>query len=98
MWFVFGGVSFILAMCSLWCAVYRPKRVPWVSVCSLSFLALTLLSECAMIKGWVECQDWSALLDVVPYMNGILTGYVVGIILVNMAAMLLCSHAKNREQ
>ncbi len=51
-----------------------------------------------MIKGWVECQDWSALLDVVPYMNGILTGYVVGIILVNMAAMLLCSHAKNREQ
>ena len=98
MWFVFGGASFILAMCSLWCAVYRPKLVPWVSVWSLSFLALILLSECAMIKGWVECQDWSALLDVVPYMNGILTGYVVGIILVNMAAMLLCSHAKNREQ
>lgn len=55
----------------------------WVSVSSLAFVALTLLMEYRIILNWVNAEDWIALLDVVPTMFTILTGYVIIMFLAN---------------
>lgn len=35
----------------------------------LSFTALTLVAQYRMVSNWVNVEDWSALLDVVPMME-----------------------------
>lgn len=59
---------------------------------AFTFTALTLLSEYAMVASWVQAEDWSALLDVVPSMLPLLIAYTV--ILVGANGLLLLTGKK----
>lgn len=60
---------------------------------AFAFTALTLLSEYAMVVSWVQAEDWSALLDVVPSMFPMLIVYIV--ILVAANGLLLFAGKKD---
>lgn len=55
----------------------------WATISSLAFVSLTLLLEYKLIFNWVNNEDWSSLLDVVPSMFIFLTGYVIIMLLAN---------------
>ena len=76
MWIVTGIMSMIFCIIGWGMASKRNKIADWASVGSLSFVAVTLLMEYRMILNWVNKEDWSALMDVVPSMFSILCGYV----------------------
>lgn len=61
---------------------------------AFGFIALTLLAEYAMVVSWVRAEDWSALLDVVPYMFPLLIAYTVIFTAIN--ALLLFAGNKGR--
>ena len=61
----------------------RKSIAGWSSAGSLAFVALTLLMQYRMVLNWVNAEDWSALLDVVPSIFPILTGYVAIMLLAN---------------
>ena len=48
-----------------------------------------------MVKNWVELEDWSALLDVVPIMTTALTIFTVIFLTVNIF-VLMDKHSKNK--
>ena len=50
----------------------------------LSFTALTLVAEYNMVSNWVDVEDWSALLDVVPTMSTLLWLLTIISILLNI--------------
>ena len=87
--FVFLGYLLIVALSIIfnvigWILASKKKITTcWVSVSSLAFVALTLLMEYRIILNWVNAEDWIALLDVVPTMFTILTGYVIIMFLAN---------------
>ena len=53
-------------------------------VSSLVLVIVSLLLEYKMILDWVNKNDWSAMLDVVPTMFFVLCVYVVVMIVVNV--------------
>ena len=68
----------------------------WASVCSLAFVSLTLLMEYQMVLQWVHKEDWSALMDVVPAMSSLLTGYVIILLLANATLIgMICTKKKD---
>lgn len=83
MWIVYAALSIIFCVIG-WIMVSKKKITTcWASASSLAFVALTLLMEYKMVLNWVNTEDWSALLDVVPIMFTILTGYVIIMFLAN---------------
>ena len=63
--------------------INKIKKAIFASMCSLSFVAITLLMEYKMVVNWVDKEDWSAMLDVVPSMFPVLCGYVILLLLAN---------------
>ena len=61
---------------------------------SLAFGCLTLLMQYKLVFLWVQKGDWNALLDVVPTMFSILTGYVIILLLANIVPLLLVRKQK----
>lgn len=61
----------------------------------LSFTSLTLVAEYRMVSGWVEMEDWSALLDVVPTMETALWIFTIISILLNITPVIL--ELKNKK-
>lgn len=61
----------------------KNKNAILASMCSLSFVVITLLMEYKMVVNWVDKEDWSAMLDVVPSMFPVLCGYVILLLLAN---------------
>ncbi len=90
LWLPFGALSIGFAVANFMRSLYHKNR-GWqiLLFASLSFEALTMLSEYCMIDRWVSVADWSALMDVVPTMCYTLTICVVGGILLNGAALVL---------
>ena len=88
MWIICGVLSVVFCV-TTWIlyAKKSPKSV-WASACSISFVALTTLMEYRLVFDWVKKEDWSALLDVVPSMFSILTGYVIIMIFANIIPMI----------
>ena len=82
MWIVCAALSIIFNVIG-WILASKKNTTCWVSVSSLAFVALTLLMEYRIILNWVNAEDWIALLDVVPTMFTILTGYVIIMFLAN---------------
>ena len=82
MWIVCAALSIIFNVIG-WILASKKITTCWVSVSSLAFVALTLLMEYRIILNWVNAEDWIALLDVVPTMFTILTGYVIIMFLAN---------------
>ena len=96
MWILFGVLSVIFCIIG-WIMVSKKKIVSqWASVCSLAFVSLTLLMEYQMVLQWVHKEDWSALMDVVPAMSSLLTGYVIILLLANTVLVgMICTKKTN---
>ena len=83
MWMACAALSIIFYV-SGWIFLSKKKSIAgWSSAGSLAFVALTLLMQYRMVLSWVNAEDWSALLDVVPSIFPILTGYVAIMLLAN---------------
>ena len=84
MWIICGILSVIFCIIG-WIMVSKKKKntACVFSACSLAFVSLTLLMEYSLVLAWVNKEDWSSLLDVVPSMFSILTGYVIAMFLSN---------------
>lgn len=87
MWFVFGVAAIIAAIFNVvW--TMKKKDAKWFRYISLSFTILTLCAEYNQLSQWVVNEDWSALLDVAPYMSDPLWALAVGSILINGISLL----------
>ena len=91
MWILCGLVSVLL--CALgWIPAFRKSaRMIWASSCSLAFVTLTLLLEYRWVAVWVNKEDWSALMDVIPSMSSSLITYVIIMLLANIGALFAIS-------
>ncbi|WP_010292164.1 hypothetical protein [Clostridium senegalense] len=94
MWIVFGGIALISTFVNLY--MYKVgKNYKLAMAIGLSFTALTLCSEYTLVSGWVKVNDWTALLDVVPYMETALWILTIISIVLNITPILL--ELKNKE-
>ncbi len=87
MWIFCGIASLIFTMLHAYAAFSGKSISKAMAFGAFAFTALTLLSEYAMVVSWVQAEDWSALLDVVPSMLPLLIAYTV--ILVGANGLLL---------
>ena len=87
MWIVTGVMSAIFCVIAWGMAAKKNPKVNWASACSLAFVAITLLMQYRMVSEWVNKEDWSALIDVVPSMFIILCWYVIVMFLANAAVI-----------
>lgn len=83
MWIATGIMSVIFCAAAWGMAAKKNAKANWASGCSLAFVAITLLLQYRMVLEWVNKEDWSALIDVVPSIFTILYGYVIIMILAN---------------
>lgn len=82
MWVLLGLLTFIFAILNVvW--TWKHKDAKWFRYFSLSFTILTLCAEYNQVSQWVVNEDWSALLDVVPYMPDSLWALAIASILIN---------------
>ena len=88
MW-VFLGIGAIVTagLNVLW--TVRHKDAKWFRFISLSLTALTICAEYSLVKSWVLKEDWSALMDIVPGMTGILWGLVIASIVINSISLFV---------
>lgn len=96
MWILIGACSVALSVCNLCFAFYRPKYVTWITYIALSFVCFELVSEYNMVNQWVIHEDWSALMDVVPSMNGVVFCYAMIMVIGNGIALLI-AHRKEKR-
>ncbi|WP_084242852.1 hypothetical protein [Planomicrobium okeanokoites] len=88
MWFIFGVIAIIATFINLGLfAAGKDYRLAMAM--GLSFTALTLAADYGMVADWVEAEDWSALMDVVPIMSAALWVLTSLSILLNITPILL---------
>ena len=97
MWIVFGAASVLLTVISLALCEKRPRPSVLASAGALACTALTLLAEYWMVLRWVNRQDWSALMDVVPSMARLLTVYAVVMAVLHGLILFVQSRRVPRE-
>ena len=68
-----------------------------VPVCSLSFVAITVLMEYRAVLEWIHKEDWVALMDIVPSTFPMLCGYVTLMLLAN-SILLFKAKSDNKEK
>lgn len=94
MWIVFGVIAIVSTFVNLY--MYKVgKNYKLAMAIGLSFTALTLCSEYTLVSGWVKVNDWTALLDVVPFMENALWILTIISIVLNITPILL--ELKNKE-
>ena len=82
MWFLFGLIAIVFAILNVtWTMKHREAKL--FRYLSLSFTILTLCAEYSQLSQWVVNEDWSALLDVAPYMPDSLWALAITSILIN---------------
>lgn len=89
-------ISILFCIISWIMAMKKSKMAHWASVCSLSFVAITLLMEYRAVWEWVQKEDWSAMMDVVPSTFSMLCGYVILMLLAN--GVLLIKRKSNHKE
>lgn len=94
MWILCGILSVAFCITGWVLAFKKHPGTLWASVCSLAFVCLTLLMQYKLVFLWVKKEDWIALLDTVPSMFTILTGYVIILLLANTVPLLLVRKQK----
>lgn len=88
MWFIFGLIAIIATFINLGLfAAGRDYRLAMAM--GLSFTAFTLVAHYSLVGDWVEAEDWSALMDVVPIMSAALWVLTILSILMNITPILL---------
>lgn len=93
MWMVCGILSVVFCVTGFAVMSKKKTMAYWTPGCSLAFVSLTLLMEYKQVLNWVNKEDWSALLDVVPFMFLPLSIYVVIMLLAN-ALLISCIKKK----
>lgn len=76
-------VSIVFCIIAWIMTMKKKKMANWASVCSLSFVAITVLMEYRAVLEWIHKEDWVALMDVVPSTFPMLCGYVTLMLLAN---------------
>lgn len=89
MWILCGILSAAFCVAGWVLALQKHPGSSWASVTSLALGCLTLLMQYKLVFLWVQKGDWTALLDVVPSMFSILTGYVILLLLANTIPLLM---------
>jgi hypothetical protein len=69
-------------------AVKKSHKASWASLCALSFTVLTFLMGYRQILYWVNREDWTALMDVVPSTYNMFVGFAIVLILANIPALV----------
>lgn len=83
MWLFFGAASILFTLLHAY-AVFDKKRCSrLMAFAAFGCTILTLFSEYRLISRWVAAEDWTALMDVVPYTSAYLTFYTLILLLVN---------------
>lgn len=88
MWIIFGVIAIIVTFINLY-RYSAGKDYRLAMAMGLSFTALTLCAEYRLVSDWVQVEDWSALMDVVPGMERALWLLTIASILLNIAPILL---------
>lgn len=88
MWIACGIISVIFCATAWIMTANKNRNANWASMCSLAFVAITLIMEYRMVLNWVNKEDWTAMLDVVPSMFTVLCGYVILLIFANAAVIV----------
>ena len=95
MWLIFGGIAIVATFLNLY--LYKAgKNYHLAMAIGLSFTALTLAASYSMVSDWVNAEDWSALLDVVPTMSRAFWILTVISLLLNITPTFL--ELKNKKQ
>ena len=82
MWLLLELIAIIFAILNvIW--TLKHKDAKWFRYFSLSFTILTLCAEYSQVSQWVVKEDWSALLDIVPYMQDSFWVLAIASILIN---------------
>lgn len=89
-------ISLVFCIVAWIMTIKRNKMANWASVCSLSFVAITLLMEYRAVLEWINKEDWSALMDVVPSTFSMLCGYVILMIFAN-GTLIIKQKLDNKE-
>lgn len=93
MWIISGIISVLFCGIGWITVIKKSRNAALASACSLSFTAITLLMEYKTVLDWVNREDWSALLDVVPFMFKVMVVYVIVMIAANAVTFVI---AKDR--
>ncbi|MDO4978415.1 MAG: hypothetical protein Q4E53_14290 [Eubacteriales bacterium] len=68
--------------------IKKNNKSVWATSCSFSFMAITLLMEYRAVLDWVNREDWAALLDVVPSIFPMMSGYIIVMIMANLFPLI----------
>jgi len=91
MWLLFGSLAIIFAVLNvIW--TLKHKEAKWFRYFSLSFTILELCAEYNQVSQWVVKEDWSALLDVIPYTSESICGLAIASILINSVSLFRKRH------
>lgn len=93
MWLLFGLLAIIFAVLNV-IGTWKHKEAKWFRYLSLSFTILTLCSEYNQVSQWVVKEDWSALLDVIPYTSDGICGFAIASILINSVSLFQKNNTK----
>lgn len=81
-------ISILFCIISWIMTAKKNEIANWASTCSLSFVVITLLMEYRAVLEWIQKEDWTALIDVVPSTFSMLCGYIIIMILANGVLMI----------
>ena len=96
-WLLYGALAFLLALANLVLALLGRKRGQTALLYgSLACGCLALLEEYRLAVGWVRREDWSALMDVLPGMELVLTVAIFLGLSLNLAVLVL--HRVRRKE
>ena len=89
-WLLLGALAFLLALVNLALALFGKGRGQSLLLFgSLACGVLAMLEEYRLAVEWVQKEDWSALMDVLPAMELVLTAAVFAGLGLNLAALIL---------
>lgn len=89
-WLLLGALAFLLALVNLALALLGKGRGQSLLLFgSLACGVLAMLEEYRLAVEWVQKEDWSALMDVLPSMELVLTAAVFAGLGLNLAALVL---------
>ena len=97
-WLLLGALAFLLALENLALALLGKGRgQSGLLFGSLACGVLAMLEEYRLAVEWVQKEDWSALMDVLPGMELVLTAAIFLGLGLNLAALLLSRVRRNEK-
>ncbi len=87
MWILCMIISVVFCVIGWILAIKGNNKSVLASTGSLAFVIVTLLIQHKMVLNWVNKEDWTALMDVMPSMFVILCVYAIVLIVANFIAI-----------